>query len=131
MTTTWIRRSPLAAAAALALALALAPAYAEPAPSEDAALRLVEPRFVCMVNNALFDREQIPVEVEGKTYFGCCPMCKERLAADPAAREAVDPVSGKTVDKATAVIGALPSGDVLYFESEENLAAHRAKLAGG
>lgn len=100
------------------------------AADEAAALRQIEPRFVCMVNNSLFDRPQIPVEVGGKTYFGCCPMCKERLATDAELRQSMDPVSGRMVDKATAVIGVLPSGAVVYFESEENLAAHRAKLAG-
>ena len=90
----------------------------------------VDPRFVCMVNNSLFDSPQIPVEVGGQTYFGCCPMCKERLATDAEARQAMDPVSGRMVDKAVAVIGVLPTGAVVYFESEANLAAHRAKLTG-
>jgi len=97
---------------------------------EAAALRQIEPRFVCMVNNSLFDRPQIPIEVGGKTYFGCCPMCKERLATDAELRQAMDPVSGRMVDKAIAVIGVLPNGAVVYFESEANLAVHRAKLAG-
>ncbi len=97
---------------------------------EAAALRQVDPRFVCMVNNSLFDSPQIPVEVGGQTYFGCCPMCKERLATDAEARQAMDPVSGRMVDKAAAVIGVLPTGAVVYFESEANLAAHRAKLTG-
>lgn len=84
--------------------------------------REVEPRFVCMVNNTVFDKPQIPVEVEGKTYFGCCMLCKERLARDAQARTAVDPVTGGTVDKATAVPAVLPDGRVLYFESRETLA---------
>ncbi|MES1243823.1 MAG: hypothetical protein ABUT39_19615 [Acidobacteriota bacterium] len=81
-------------------------------------LQRVETKKVCMVNNQVFEKDQIPVTVEGKTYYGCCEMCKERLTKDAAMRSAVDPVSGKTVDKATAVIGALPDGKVLYFESE-------------
>jgi YHS domain-containing protein len=81
-------------------------------------VRPVEAKKVCMVNNQVFDKDQIPVVVDGKTYYGCCEMCKERLSKDAAIRSAVDPVSGKTVDKATAVIGALPDGKVLYFESE-------------
>jgi YHS domain-containing protein len=81
-------------------------------------VRPVETKKVCMVNNQVFDKDQIPVVVDGKTYYGCCEMCKERLSKDAAIRSAVDPVSGKTVDKATAVIGALPDGKVLYFESE-------------
>lgn len=58
-------------------------------------------------------KAQIPVEVEGKTYFGCCDMCKTRLAQDPESRAALDPVSGARVDKASAVIGREASGSVL------------------
>lgn len=85
------------------------------------ALQRVETKKVCMVNNQVFDKDQIPVTVEGKTYYGCCEMCKERLSKDAAIRSAVDPVTGKPVDKATAVIAALPDGKVLYFESEKTL----------
>ena len=46
--------------------------------------------------------QEFTVEVGGKTYFGCCPMCKERLATDAEARQAMDPVSGRMVDKAVA-----------------------------
>src|SRR5262245_55931444 len=65
---------------------------------------------VCMVNDQLFERDQIPVEVEGKTYYGCCKMCKKSLAEKREFRVATDPVSGKEVDKATAVIGADKEG---------------------
>lgn len=89
------------------------------------ALKQVETKKVCMINNQVFEKDQIPVQVEGKTYYGCCEMCKERLAKDAAARQAVDPVTGKTVDKAKAVIAALPDGKVLYFESVETLAKYK------
>jgi YHS domain-containing protein len=45
-------------------------------------------------------------------------MCKGRLASDATARTATDPVTGKAVDKASAVIGATPDGKVYYFESD-------------
>jgi len=90
-------------------------------------LKVVEAKKVCMVNNQLFEKDQIPIAVEGKTYYGCCEMCKERLAKDAAARTAIDPVTGKKVDKAKAVIAALPDGKVLYFESEKTLAEYRKK----
>lgn len=86
----------------------------------------VEPKYVCMINDTLFQREQIAVDVSGKTYFGCCAMCKERLANRPEARVALDPVSGKEVDKASAVIGARPDGSVVYFESQESLDRYAA-----
>ena len=92
--------------------------------AESPALKKVEPQFVCMVNNAVFDKPQIPVEVSGKTYYGCCSMCKERLAKDTSVRMATDPVSGKSVDKASAVIGEDAAGAVYYFESEANLKAY-------
>jgi YHS domain-containing protein len=85
------------------------------------ALKKVEAKKVCMINNQLFEKDQIPVSVEGKTYYGCCEMCKERLAKDRAARTALDPVTHKEVDKAVAVIAAQPDGKVLYFENEKTL----------
>lgn len=102
--------------------LAAATSGANPEP-----IRKVETKLVCMINDQVFARDQIPVAVNGKTYYGCCDMCKERLAKDAAAREAVDPVSGKKVDKATAVIGALADGTVLYFESDKTFEAYQKR----
>jgi YHS domain-containing protein len=93
---------------------------------EKAELKRVETKKVCMVNNQVFEKDQIPIAVDGKTYYGCCEMCKERLAKDAAARTAVDPVTGKPVDKATAVIAAMPDGKVLYFESQETYEKYSA-----
>ena len=104
----------------LALLVVAVPARAE-------SIKKVAPKRVCMVNNTLFDKDQIPVAVDGKTYFGCCEMCKGRLAQDASIREAVDPISGKPVDKAKAVIGAKPDGKVLYFESEKTFAAYQKR----
>ena len=81
----------------------------------------VEADKVCMVNDKLFPNKQIPVEVDSKTYYGCCEMCKKTLANDAKSRMAIDPISKKEVDKATAVIGSTEAGDIFYFESEENL----------
>jgi YHS domain-containing protein len=47
-------------------------------------------------------------------------MCKERLAEDAAMRVALDPVSGKEVDEATAIIGADSYGRAFYFENQKN-----------
>jgi YHS domain-containing protein len=80
---------------------------------------------VCMVNNQFMGRQQIPIEVEGKTYFGCCEMCKGRLAKDPSSRSAKDPVSGELVDKASAVIAKKANGEVLYFKSNETFERYR------
>jgi YHS domain-containing protein len=106
-------------ALAVVLACSAATAQAE-------SLTKVEAKRVCMVNDTVFPRDQIPVEVGGRTYFGCCEMCKGRLASDTAVRQSVDPVSGKTVDKATAVIGAGADGKVQYFESERTFTEYVA-----
>jgi YHS domain-containing protein len=95
--------------------------------SNGATFARVEPSKVCMVNNHYMGREQIPVVVQGKTYFGCCEMCKGKLAKDPSSRAAKDPVSGKTVDKAVAVIGSDPSGTVQYFENAKNFETYASR----
>lgn len=141
MNRTWkIGSAVFAVAVALALTLSLAadrpaeaPAQQAPAadaapaeaPAAEAALQVVANHEVCMVNDTFFARDQIPVEVEGQTYYGCCAACKQRLAEDEAIRYAVDPATGERVDKATATIAARPDGSVLYFASDENLAKYR------
>jgi YHS domain-containing protein len=95
--------------------------------AEKRAVKRVESKKVCMITEAVYEKDQIPVTVDGKTYYGCCDMCKEMLAKDPTKRVATDPVSGKPVDKAEAVIGELPDGKVLFFESEKSLEVY----AGG
>lgn len=89
--------------------------------------KVADRSLVCMVNDMDMGKTQIPVVVEGQTYYGCCAMCKERLAKDAAVRTAIDPISGKSVDKAKAVIGKRPDGSVVYFESERNLRQYAAK----
>ena len=108
-------RAALAAVLLLGVAAtAFAAGTAEPA------LRRVETKHVCMINNQDMGRDQIPVQVDNKTYYGCCEGCKKALTEKPETRVAIDPQSGKTVDKATAVIAAKGDGSVLYFESEKS-----------
>ena len=83
-----------------------------------------DPSLVCMVNNQFMGRPQIPVQVGGKIYYGCCAMCKARLEGDATARTAVDPVTQTPVDKASAVIGTTSSGAALYFASREHFDAY-------
>lgn len=74
-----------------------------------------------MINNRRFEEKQIPVPIGDKTYYGCCQMCVRELNENPESRFAIDPVSGEKVNKAEAVIGALPNGKIRYFESEETM----------
>ena len=66
--------------------------------------------------------EQIPVPVNGKTYYGCCEGCVKTLKEDTSSRYAYDPLSNEQVDKATAFIVGKPGSkeDVFYFISESN-----------
>tara|TARA_R110001592_G_scaffold234170_1_gene491808 strand:- start:7198 stop:7575 length:378 start_codon:yes stop_codon:yes gene_type:complete len=82
----------------------------------------VESSYVCYVNNKYMGKEQIPVEVDGKTYYGCCQGCVGNLQKNRAPRYAKDPLTGKEVDKATAyiVIKEVGKSDVLYFENKAN-----------
>ena len=81
--------------------------------------------WVCMVTNRYMGKEQIRVDVNGRTYYGCCQMCKRTLNQDPSSRIAQDPLTGASVDKSKAVVAVLPGGDVLYFESGKNWKKYR------
>lgn len=83
-----------------------------------------DPSRVCMVNDQDMGKPQIPVVVNGRTYYGCCAMCKARLSHSAEIRTAIDPVTGRSVDKARAVIGRRGDGTVVYFETRENLARY-------
>ncbi|MBO9620295.1 MAG: hypothetical protein J7539_14810 [Niabella sp.] len=81
----------------------------------------VPPDLVCMVNNAFMGKEQLAVPFNGKTYYGCCEMCKNRIPKDPSVRKATDPQSGKIIDKATAyIVMTGEEGAVTYFENEQS-----------
>ncbi|TCK85297.1 hypothetical protein [Albibacterium bauzanense] len=77
--------------------------------------------LVCMVNNAYMGVPQLEVSFEGKTYFGCCEMCQERIPKEKEVRTAIDLYSLKAVDKADAYIVLVGDhGEVAYFENEKN-----------
>lgn len=99
----------------------LAPAVADSDALAPASVARVDPQTVCMVNDRAMGKPQIPVQVGEQTYYGCCEMCKSRLAQDTEVRYATDPVTGERVDKASAVIAERPDGSVLYFASEDTL----------
>jgi YHS domain-containing protein len=76
--------------------------------------------YVCMMQDMVLTKPGIAIEYEGKTYYGCCDMCKEKIKNQPQKyTRATDVVSGKQVDKATAFIYGL-EGDAYYFASEAN-----------
>jgi len=107
---------------------------AAPSPPEPAAMQgatnaggltlITDADQVCMVNNQFMGRDQIPVEFEGRTYYGCCAGCVTRIQNDPAIRAAIDPVTGRAVDKASAVMGQDSEGNIVYFESQESFSQY-------
>jgi YHS domain-containing protein len=116
-------------ATALLFTLLLATAvFADNDAKPSGKLTRVETKTVCMINEHAMGKDQIPIEIDGRTYYGCCDMCKQALANDATKRVAVDPVSGKQVDKATAVIASQEDGRVFYFENEANLAKHNKQF---
>ncbi len=80
---------------------------------------------VCMVQKYYMGpAKQTPVVMEGKTYYVCCQGCHDTLKKKPAVeRFATDPVSGKSVDKADAVLGRAKNNQIHFFENEANRAA--------
>jgi YHS domain-containing protein len=121
-------RQKIAILLALSLLLAVTAFAGNEAVKPAGKLTKVESKTVCMINEQAMGKDQIPVEVEGKTYYGCCEMCKNALANSPAKRVATDPVTGRGVDKATAVIAKQEDGRVFYFESDETLAKWNASV---
>jgi YHS domain-containing protein len=89
--------------------------------SDDALAQNVEDRrYACMMQDSLQVKPGVPIEYGGKTYYGCCPMCAEKMKGQPDQYlKSKDPVSHATVDKATALLYA-HQGTIFYFESEAN-----------
>ena len=108
-------------ALAVLTTLFVAPAGAAPAVS------VPERSRVCMMQDTVMTVPAIPLASGGKTYYGCCEMCKAKIAAEPEKyTRARDPLTGADVDKATAALLSV-DGRVLYFESD----ASRDRFAKG
>lgn len=83
---------------------------------------------VCMMQDTVMAVPAVPLTHNGKSYFGCCEMCKAKIAAEPERYTlARDPVTGAVVDKATAALLSV-DGRVLYFESEATRARYTERL---
>ena len=88
-----------------------------------ATARSIEPlkhSDVCMVQNRHGIMKMIPVEIDGKMYYGCCAGCVGKLKFNPAVRYAKDPVTGRDIDKSKAFIVGNADSTVIYFESRES-----------
>ncbi len=76
---------------------------------------------VCMVNDRYMGASQIPIDVSGITYYGCCENCIKKLQNNlNDVRFGGNPIADTKVDKASAVIVQdKNSGNVFYFASKE------------
>lgn len=106
----------------LVSAILAIPVMAAPAGEK---LKKVDAKYTCFINKKHFDKPQTEVVVDGKKYYGCCQDCTRQLTEDPKTRVAVDPLSGKEVDKASAAIGMDKAGNVYFFENDGNLKKFR------
>lgn len=76
--------------------------------------------YVCMMQDMVLTKPGIAIKYAGKTYYGCCEMCKEKIRVNPKKyTRSLDLVSRKPVDKARAYVYGL-NGDAYYFSSEAN-----------
>ena len=89
---------------------------------QTAGIEVVEASKVCMVNNMYMGgKEQIKIEADGKTYYGCCVNCINQIENNTNnVRIGKDPLTGEEVDKAKAFIVKKENDDLLYFASKEN-----------
>ena len=75
---------------------------------------------ICMVDDIYQgDYPTINFSLANKTYFGCDAKAIQSLTTNADLRSAIDPVTHRKIDKASAVIAIDPKrdGKVLYFES--------------
>jgi len=108
--------------AVVALALTLGPVWAGTG-------NVDKREYVCMMQDMVLEKPGIPIQFDGKTYYGCCDMCKEKIRTAPDVyTRALDRVAGKKIDKATAYIYNL-NGDAFYFSSDANRKAFAADPA--
>ena len=91
----------------------------------------IKPTDICMFYNVILDApSEFPVEVDGKTYYGCCDYSSSQLRTDSTTRFAIDPFSDEKVDKVGALIFPDPNIDngVLYFKTKDNYLQYIKKL---
>lgn len=102
------------------LVLLMACAFLLGCDKDATAIQSIDPSYVCMPQNKVFDRKMLSVNIVGKTYYGCCENCIELLQNETEKYAyALDPITGEKVDKAKAFILEM-RGNAIYFASEEN-----------
>lgn len=104
----------------LLLVMMLVAAMADPNAAKAESGNIEQREFVCMAQDTVMLKPGIPIEHEGKTYWGCCANCVQTIKTQPEQLTlATDPVTGATVDKAKAFIYNL-NGFAVYFASQSS-----------
>ena len=82
---------------------------------------IVSNEKVCMVNDRYMVVKQLPVEVDGIIYYGCCENCVAKIQNNIGdVRYGKDPITGDKVDKANAIIVQnKKNGVVFYFKTKD------------
>jgi YHS domain-containing protein len=92
---------------------------------------IVSNEKVCMVNDRYMVVKQLPVEVNGITYYGCCENCVAKIQNNIGdVRYAKDPITGDKVDKASAIIVQNKKDGVVYYFGTKDLANKFIKEQG-
>ena len=73
-----------------------------------------------MSTNTFAKTAQKEINLDGSKYFASGTGHEANLARNASARFAVDPLTNKKVNKASAATYADASGRVFYFESDES-----------
>lgn len=90
----------------------------------------VEQNRVCMPQNLVFDRDMIPVQLNDRTYYGCCEGCIVQITQNEALRMGQDGLTGENIDKSQAVVLDI-HGKAMYFASAENAKKYLASRLKG
>ncbi|GIX41484.1 MAG: hypothetical protein KatS3mg129_1217 [Leptospiraceae bacterium] len=90
--------------------------------------QIVEAKYVCMTQDKVFDKELLPVSINGKTYYGCCGGCVLAMKENPSKYiYAIDPITKERINKADSII-LNANGYAIYFKNKDSLNKYLIKL---
>src|SRR3546814_9013782 len=65
--------------------------------------QVLDHSLICMVSSSFRGKQQLPVIINGKTYYAYCQTCVWKLNHVSELRYATDPLTGEKIDKASAI----------------------------
>jgi YHS domain-containing protein len=101
--------------------LALAASIHQPGNADAGQGPISDRSRICMLQDTVQGRSGLPCVYNGKKYYLCCAGCSAVFRSDAAIHSrAIDPVDGKSVDKADASAYAY-RGHAYFFSSAGNM----------